>query len=145
MAGKARELLKAQALRDTKTADQINEQLTDGERGYYHLMTMALFAGALESRLGDAPSREEIDKFVSEMRYDYRNASPKMNFLAVEALIRAIYGEEELVDDISAADQYRVQIAAIVKVVAQSDDMKRRLDDYLSDAETLAAQWQSEG
>lgn len=145
MAGKARELLKAQALRDTKAADLINEQLTDEERGYYHLMTMALFAGTLESRLGESPSRDEIEKFVSEMRYDYRNASPKMNFLAVEALVRALYGEEELIDDISAADQYRVQIAAIVKVVAQSDDLKQRLDDYLTDAETLATQWQSAG
>jgi hypothetical protein len=144
MAGKERELLKAQALRDTATADRLNEQLTDEEREHYFLMTMALFAGALEVRLGETPSREQIDAFVNEMRYDYRNASPKMNFLVVEAMIRALYGEEDLIDEVPAAEQYRVQIPTIVKIVAQSEEMRARLDDYLCDAESLAVQWQSE-
>jgi uncharacterized protein (DUF2236 family) len=144
MASKERELLKAQALRDTKTADRINSELSDEEREHYFLMTMALFAGALEVRLGETPTREQIDEFVNEMRYDYRDANPKMNFLAVEALIRALYGEEELADDISAADQYRVQVSTIVKIVAQSVQMQAQLEDYLSEAETLAAQWKSE-
>jgi hypothetical protein len=106
-------------------------------------MAMALFAGALEVRLGESPERSDIDALVAEMRYDYRNASPPMNFLAVEALIRAIYGEEDLADNISAEDQYRVQISVIVKIVAQSEQMRARLDDYLADAETLATQWQA--
>lgn len=141
MASKERELLKAQALRDTKTADRINAELTDEEREHYFLMTMALFAGALEVRLGETPTRDQIDEFVNEMRYDYRNATPKMNFLAVEALIRALYGEEELADDIAAADQYRVQISTIVKIVAQSAPMQAQLETYLAEAETLAMQW----
>lgn len=145
MAGKEHQLLKAQALRDTKTADRINAELTDAEREHYFLMTMALFASALEVRLGETPTREQIDAFVNEMRYDYRDATPKMNFLAVEALIRALYGEEELADDISAADQYRVQVSTIVKVVSQSAQMQAQLDDYLSNAETLATQWITNG
>jgi hypothetical protein len=144
MAGKERELLKAQALRDTATADRLNEQLTDEERAHYFLMAMALFAGALEVRLGETPSREQIDAFVNEMRYDYRNASPKMNFLVVEAMIRALYGEEDLIDEVPAAEQYRVQIPTIVKIVAQSEEMRSRLDDYIKDAEALAVQWESE-
>lgn len=145
MAGKERELLKAQALRDTKTADEINEQLTEDERENYFTMALALFAGAMGHRLGDSPSREEIDSFVNEMRHDYRDADPKLNFLALEALVRALYGEDHLIDDISAEDQYRAQLPAIVKVVHQSPEMQARLDDYLTDAETLATQWQSEG
>ncbi|MDN3241839.1 hypothetical protein [Glycomyces tritici] len=80
---------------------------------------------------------------MNEMRYDYRNATPKMNFLAVEALIRALYGEEELADDIAAADQYRVQISTIVKIVTQSAPMQAQLDIYLAEAEALATQWSS--
>lgn len=137
--------MKAQALRDTKTAERINTELTDEEREHHFLMTMALFAGALEVRLGETPAREQINEFVNEMRYDYRDAELKMNFLAVEALIRALYGEEELADDISAADQYRVQVSTIVKVVAQSAQMQTQLDVYPSEAETLAVQWISKG
>ena len=68
-----------------------------------------------------------------------------MNILAVEELIRALYGEEDLVAHIPAAGQYRDQGSAIVKVVAQSDQMRARLDDYLTDAETLAAEWKRAG
>lgn len=144
MAGKARELLRAQALRETETAERLNGDLTEAEREHYHLMAMALFAGALEQRLGEQPTRAEIDAFVNEMRHDYRNASPAMNFLAVEGMIRALYGEEALADDIPASDQYRAQITTIVKVVAQSHQMRAKLEDYLSDAEALATQWQRE-
>jgi hypothetical protein len=144
MASKQRELLKAQALRDFEKADEIDSQLTDDERGVYYLQAMALFAGALGHRLGEEPTRDDIDKFVNEMRYDYRNADPGVNFLALEAMIRAIYGEEHLADDLSAKEQYLVQVPTIVKIVAQSEEMRSRLDDYLTDAETLAAEWARE-
>ena len=61
MASKQREFLKAQALRDFDKADELDAQLTDAERGEYYLLSLALFAGALGHRLGDDPTREEID------------------------------------------------------------------------------------
>ncbi len=105
---------------------------------------MALFAGALGDRLGEDPAREEIEEFVAEMRHDYRNAEPKVGFLALEAMVRAVYGEDHLIDDLSPKDEYLVQVPTIVKIVAQSAKMKAQLDDYLADAEVLAAEWQSE-
>jgi hypothetical protein len=144
VASKQREFLKAQALRDFDAADELDAQLTDAERGEYYLLALALFAGALGHRLGENPTREEIDKFVAEMRYDYRNAEPKVNFVALEAMIRGVYGEDHLIDDLPAQDQYLVQIPTIIKIVAQSEEMRASLDDYLTDAEALASQWQSE-
>lgn len=141
MASKQLEFLKAQALRDFDRADALDAQLTDAERGDYFLLSMALFAGALGHRLGDDPPRSDVDKFVNEMRHDYRDAEPKVNFLALEAMIRAVYGEDHLIDDLPAEDQYLVQVPTIVKIVAQSSEMRERLDEYLADAEVLAAQW----
>ncbi len=145
MMSKQRELLRAQALRDLDSANALDEKLTDEERGEYYLLSLALFAGAIGHRLGDNPTREAINGFVDEMRHDYRNADPKVNFLAVETMIRAVFVEDHLLDDLPAADQYLAQLPTIVKIVDQSAEMRERLEDYLTDAETLAAQWQSEG
>ena len=141
---KPKEFLKAQSLRDWDTADALDAQLNEDERREYHLLAMALFAGAVGDRLGDDPSRDEIDRFVNEMRHDYRNADPKVNFLALEAMIRGLYGEDHLIDDLPVKEQHLVLVPTIIKVVAQSDHMQQRLDDFLTDAETLAAHWQSE-
>lgn len=141
MVSKDREMLKAQALGDVQAADAIDGQLSDDERERYYVLTLALFVGAVGHRLGDGPTREAIDAFVNEMRYDYRNAEPKVNFLVVEALVRAVFGEDQLIDDISPKDQYLAQLPAIRKIVAQSEHMKARLDDYLTEAEALAAEW----
>lgn len=145
MASKQREFLKAQALRQTERANALDAQLTQDERDEYYLLALALFAGAIGHRLGDEPTREDIGAFIAEMRYDYRNANPKVNFLAVETMIRAVFGEDQLLDDLPAKDQYLAQLPVIVKVVMQSEHMQQHLDDYLSDAEALAAQWRSEG
>jgi len=85
-----------------------------------------------------------INAFVDEARHDYRNAEPELNVLILEAMIRAIYGEEHLVDHVPSDDQLMVQAPAIRKIVLQSQEMQDRLDDYLADAETLAKAWSEE-
>ena len=82
---------------------------------------------------------------MNEIRHGYREMAPPHNHLALEGVIRALCGEEHLIDEISAEGQFRVQLPAIVRIVHQSYEVQERLDGYLSDAEILAAQWQGEG
>lgn len=63
----------------------------------------------------------------------------------VEGLIRGMAGEEQRLDEITPEEQYRIRFLAIRKAVGQPTEMRKRLEDYLADAGTLAAQWQSEG
>ncbi|HEU5128814.1 MAG TPA: hypothetical protein VFU12_12570 [Glycomyces sp.] len=105
----------------------------------------AMFCGAIEHRFTADQSHAAIKRFVDEMRYDYRNVQPPVQALVAEGLIRAVFGEDHLLDEISGQDQLRYQLLALRKIVDQSAEMRDRLEDYLTDAETLAAQWQSEG
>ena len=104
---------------------------------------MALFAGMVGHELGDEPTREDITRFVEEMRLEYRDADPRVNFFAVEGMIRALYGEDHLIDDIPAKDRYLAQMPVIYKVAGQSAEVRERIEDFLTDAEGLADYWES--
>ncbi|WP_155829780.1 hypothetical protein [Glycomyces tenuis] len=140
-----REVMRAAVSGDAKRAGELDDQITDADRNAYNIYVTALFCGALEHRFATDQSQAAIKRFVDEMRYDYRNAQPPIQALVVEGLIRAVFGEDHLLDEISGEDQLRYQLLALRKIVDQSPEMKSRLDDYLSDAETLAAELQSEG
>lgn len=104
--------------------------------------------GAVVDRVDEivgAIEGETIRKFVGKVGYAYRNANPPFKPLAMEALIRVLLGEEELLDEVSAEDQCNLEIMAIRMIVDQFPEVNVQLDAYLSDAETLAAQWQDEG
>ncbi|MGH8791382.1 MAG: hypothetical protein ACRDXX_01880 [Stackebrandtia sp.] len=136
-----RDIMKAAALGDSETANQLYGQLTVEGRESYNIFVIAMFAGAMGVRFKDDQSLEAIRRFAAEMQYDYRDAEPPVKQLTVELVIRAMMGEEHLFEEISGEEQLRIQLLSIRKVVDQSEQMKARLDDHLTDAEALAAQW----
>lgn len=138
------ELLKALALGEVTGADHASDNFDEAERERYYVLTLALFAGAVGHRLGGEPERSDVDAFVHELNLDYEDDDSQVNFLAVEAVVRAVFGEDHLIDDLSSRDQYLAQLPAIRKVVAQSDDLRDRLDDYLAEADSLASEWAGE-
>jgi hypothetical protein len=140
-----RELIRAIALGDGTKMKELNNQLSDTDRDDYVVRVAAMFAGVTAKVFEHDQSPEAIREFVDKMGFAYRNAQPPFKPLAMEALFRALLGEEHLLDEVSASDQLDLEILAIRMIVDQSPEVSARLDDYLSDAETLAAQWQSEG
>ena len=64
-----------------------------------------------------------------------------MKATAVEGCIRAIYGEDHLLDDLDIEDQIISMWAVIRKVGDQSPQVQAQLDAYLTDAVTLAKLW----
>jgi hypothetical protein len=137
-------LLSAQVLGLDDTADALGEELAADQHEEYFLLTMALFAGSVLHRLGESARHDEIASFVAELTKDHSTTDSPVNTAHVEAMIRAVYGEEELLDGMSAADQYLTQLPTIRKVVTESLDMQKRLGDYLDAAETLAGRWMTE-
>ena len=139
-----RQVVKAMALGDGDRAQVLNREISPDDRESFHTYVTAMFAGAAAHRFEHDQSREAIDQFVNEMRHDYRKADPAFKPLVMEGLLRALFGEEHLIDEISPEDQLRTQFLAIRKIVDQSDHMRERLDDYLTDAQALAEHWSNE-
>lgn len=138
-----RDVMRAAALGDAERANQLDNRIEDADRSSYDIFVTAMFCGAVAHRFENDQSREAISRFVDEMRYDYRNAQPPVKPMAMEGTIRAVFGEEHLLDEIDGAEQLRHQFLAIRKIVHQSESMKSNLDGYLSDAEKLAREWMS--
>ncbi|MFD0556723.1 hypothetical protein FB566_1969 [Stackebrandtia endophytica] len=137
----SRALLKAQALGDAVTSRELNSGMSEADREHYYLLTVALFVRLIDHHFDDEPSHDDIRAFVNETRHDFRDAVPPINAMVVEVLIRAIFGEEHLLDDVAPEEQYAAQLPVIRKIVGQSDLVQTRLDDYLTDAENLARDW----
>ena len=143
-----RGLLKAIALGDGESIRDLNEKRLASDRDPqqrkdFRTLTSALFVVALEQRFADDTSSEAVKRFVEELRYDYRDAKPPIKPLVTEAVIRAVMGEEHLLDEISAEDQLESQFPVIRKITMQSSDMTARIDSYLDDAQSLAREWES--
>ncbi|HZE40533.1 MAG TPA: hypothetical protein VE172_17160 [Stackebrandtia sp.] len=139
-----RGVVKAVALGDGPKVRELNQQIADADREAYAVYVAAMFAGAAGHRFEHDQSHAAITKFVNEMRDDFRRADPPFKPLVMEGLLRVLFGEDHLLDEIAPADQLRHQFLAIRKIVDQSESMQANLDQYLTDAETLAAQWLSE-
>lgn len=139
-----RDIVKAAALGDLEKAERLDDEIPDVQREQFTTYLTAMFCGAIEHRFKDDQSREAVVRFVEEMRYDYRDAEPAIRPFVIEGVIRGVLGEEHLLEEISPQDQLLYQIPVIRKIVAQSPQMQERIDEYLTDAETLAAEWASE-
>lgn len=139
-----RDTVKAMATGDTVTAGELTRRITPDDRDDYTLFVTAFFAVAIGHRFAADRSRDAIDHFVSEMRRDYKRAEPPFTPLAMEGLIRGLFGEEHLLDEISPESRLRCQFMAIRKIVEQSPEMKSRIDDFLADAQLLSRAWNSE-
>jgi hypothetical protein len=140
-----KQIVKALALGEGEQARELNRKLRDDESDDYSIYVSAVFACTLGEIFDEDQSQEAIRGFVGEMSHAYRNANTPFKPLAMEALIRVLFGEDHLLDEVSPEDQLRLQTMAIRMAVHKSPRIQERLDDYLADAETLAAQWQSEG
>ncbi|MFC4336770.1 hypothetical protein [Salininema proteolyticum] len=139
---KVRGLLKAYALRDGEAAARLSEGFTPEDRREYHYLAMALFSIVAAARLGENPSPADLDGLVEELRYDYRDLGPdQINYLHVTGALQALYGKDYLLEDMTPDEQVKAFLPVVVKIAAQSTEVRERLDDSLDDAERLVEDW----
>ena len=136
-----RDLLRAAALGDFDTAATLDERIPDADRDAFTLHVTALFAAAVAHQFNTDRSHPAILAFVNAMRDEYRDAEPPLKPLALEGLIRAVLGEEHLMDEISPAVQLRYSLLVIHAVATDSESMRAELDGYLDAAARVAADW----
>jgi len=139
-----RQIVGAMAVGEGRKASDLIDQVPDEQEPDLHTYVTAFFSTAVIQRLGESPDQSALRAFVDEMRHDYRNAEPPLKPMALEALLRAFYGEEHLLNEVTPQEQLHCEFLAIRKIVHQSEDMSLRLETYLADAETLAKEWAAE-
>lgn len=139
-----RDIVKAVALGESATAQSIGAELDADEHEQLSIFATAVMSVCLDHRFRDDHSLEAIRGFVEEMRGNYAKSNRPLKFFVIEGVIRAFAGEEDILDDISAEDQMRVNYPVIRKIVSDSSTLREKLDDVMHDAELLMAEWMSE-
>ncbi|GAA1662801.1 hypothetical protein GCM10009830_05120 [Glycomyces endophyticus] len=139
-----RELMRAIALGDGSKMKELNSRLPDADRDDYVIRVAAMFAGVVGHVFEHDQSPEAIRDFIAKISYAYRNAEPPFKPLAMEALIRALLGEDDLLDEVAAEDQLDIEILTIRMITDQYPKVRDNLEEYLNDAETLAVHWEAE-
>ena len=80
---------------------------------------------------------------MTSIRDDFRQADPPLKSMDAEGAIRAIYGDDHFLDEMSAEQQMVAMTAVIRKIVDQTPIIKDNFEAFLNEAEKLAEQWQS--
>ena len=136
-----RELVRSVALGDAAKAQRINDELSDEQRDELGIFGTAVVSVCLGHQFKDDSSHDAIRRFVARMQANYANTQPPLKPFAIEGVIRAFAGEEHLLDEISAQDQLASQFPIIREIVAETPELHGRIDDVLTDAETLVREW----
>ncbi|MFC4335262.1 hypothetical protein [Salininema proteolyticum] len=121
-----------------RPSDELVSQIPDDAQEDWATFVAAMFAAVIGQVFEHDQSHEAVKKFVSEMRYGYRELDTPISALALEGLLRGMLGEEHLLDEVTPEEQFRLQILSIRKVVNDVEQVNTNLEAYLADAVTLA-------
>ncbi|QSB05352.1 hypothetical protein [Natronoglycomyces albus] len=138
-----KDFVKALALGDVATSQRLGPQLLEGDTKYLGLYVTAASSLFIDRHFSGDHSLETIKDFAVEMRDQFQKADPPVKPLHVEAVIRAVWGEDHLLDDIRGRDQYSTHVAMIRKVGFDSEDIRANIDAILDEAEELTDEWTS--
>lgn len=138
-----RDFYRAWLLRESN-ADDLQASMDKSEYRSSDEFISAVFCVAIEQRFKDDSSLTAIRSFMDEAKYNFEDADPPLKLLTAEVLIRAVFGEDKLLDELDADDFAAAQMPITLKIVTESPQLQTRIDDLLDDAEKIAAHWASQ-
>lgn len=110
----------------------------------YSLYVTAVFVAFVDQEFKDDHSLAAIRTFAGRMEQDFAAAQPPVSAQKIEYLVRAVFDEEELADEVSAREQVVNQNAVIRKLGNESPVIRGSLNAFLDDAGKLANAWVAE-
>lgn len=137
-------IAKALALGEGANARELIEQMPDEDEREYVVYIAAAFTELVDTLFEKDHGLVAIKDFVDEMAYAYRTANPPFRSLAMEVLIRAVFDEDQALDEVTAEEQLRYQTMALRMIVHKSPAIFAQLDQHLVEAKSLAIEWLSE-
>ncbi|MFD1325109.1 hypothetical protein [Micromonospora sonneratiae] len=133
------DLIRALARRNWEAVDRLLIELNDvGWQGGSQVISAA-FALAVDRRFHDQDVRSVI-QFVKETRARYEEGEA-LPALEMEAMIRAVLGEAQLVDNIDPEIAFSVQIAVLGTLLQDADFTESQLDEFIAEVEGVAAEY----
>ncbi|WP_199037821.1 hypothetical protein [Glycomyces salinus] len=126
-------------------AAQFREQFDKSDATTARLYLQAASIVALAHRFGDIERTgldwDGLDRLMAEIRSGYRHAEPPMDFFAVEAYIRAVYGEEHLMELLDGGQQTACANLLLTWQVRHEPEFKTNLDEAITKAQNIIATW----
>ncbi|MEU5155434.1 hypothetical protein [Glycomyces sp. NPDC021274] len=141
-----REQVKAMIFNEPARSTELRTQI--GEQGLaraHFNFTTAVFAGAVIQYFGEELDLAALRTFMTGIRHDFRKADPPLKFMTVEGAVRAIYGEDHFLDEMTGEEQLIAMSAVIRKITFETPYITDNIEPFLDEAEKLARQWESEG
>ncbi|MEV3938745.1 hypothetical protein AB0K52_22580 [Glycomyces sp. NPDC049804] len=137
-------IAKALALGEGANAREFLAQMADADQREYVVYIAAAFTELAETYFRDDHGLVAIKTFVDEMAYAYRSAEPPFRPMAMEVLIRAVFDDDQSLDEVTADEQLRFHTLALRMMTHKSAEIYAQLDQYLAEAKSLALEWLSE-
>lgn len=113
--------------------------------GLDHITTgyTAIDRAACDGEAFDRPAidDDELGRFMAELRAIGPGLCPPQNFLEVEAVIRGLYGEPHLIEEIGAKQQ-REALAFILRYLTESiPEIREGFETVIDRAQALQRHW----
>jgi hypothetical protein len=112
------------------------------DRKAYSALVVACFCEAVERRFGRNGSTADVVDFVADVRSASEDATRKIDPLAAERLIRAVYTDEE-VDEVSPDQKRELYVLLLPALIGDEQFDGPGLDEFLENSRRLADQWLS--
>lgn len=135
-----KELLRALFKDDTQAAQRIAAEHGDSSWEGTGSLLMAVFGTAIDRRFTTDGSHAAIMSFVREAEDAFRSAGQAFNPLYAELLVRAVLGEDELIQQVPRDDATALMMPLADKAVSDLKLSDAEVDKLLDDAEALISQ-----
>jgi hypothetical protein len=137
-------IAKAMALGEGANARELIAQMPDEDQREYMVYIAAAFTELAEAHFREDQSLVAIKNLVDEMAFAYRSANPPFRAMAMEVLLRAVFDDDQSLDEVSAEEQLRYHTLALRMFAHKSPEIYAQLDQHLAEATSLAKEWLSE-
>lgn len=132
-----RELSTAVALDDGDKVTQLDANLGEGNRARFSAFLTAFFYAVVEYQFRADRTRGAVVRFVDHMRDTRAESGPQLKPLIVEGVIRAVLGEEHLLDEIPPNEQVMYEVPILQHIFVQSPPARDRMGEFLDSAEAM--------
>jgi hypothetical protein len=134
------DLIRAVARRDWGTTDRLLAELDrTGWAGGSQMMSAA-FAVAVTRRFKPDTEVRAITAYVSDVRGRYRDGK-SLPAMDLEAMIRAVLGEADLIDNLAPEAAFAAQLALLSALLDDADYDETQLEAFIKEVEQTAAEY----
>ncbi|WP_026925492.1 hypothetical protein [Glycomyces arizonensis] len=125
---------------DRAEARRLSDELGFETRMTHLIFTFCLFAQIVLDHFGDDLDREQLAAFTKRLWKKHR-ADARFEPLKAEALIRAVYGEDYLLDFLTGQEQDFYARILLFRQVDNTPELKDGLDKAITEVQKIIAVW----